>query len=467
MACKYVKNNGNVIGALAPNGKESTLFKKLAKSTGSITKAKAAYDILRSNKFKKWFGKDWESSTKDDSALDLFYLDENGEPLMIAARGEFVVMNSKMETQTVEGATNTINSSGLSLLQETNLTRIAVQVFKNNKNNKDFNVNSFFNPITPGEDKGQLAEKILIEAFEGLNNSNAYLAKELFNVYKTSGFKNMLNAMPEGITFNPAKRVGQSFLMMYDQWEDVVSPYTGNIDRPGWRSRIKVKLEDSSYSLRDDSGEVLDIDDTPVRIHNISRLQEDPKSKLSSEARGILGNIPSEIGVYGYAVDMEMADVYSAVAEATVGQMTYTGMIQQFQNLVKYKPNLAPILNRLKSATAKEQASLFSNFANSYKNFLLVKAKKIISFDYKQNKIDSFVQTSMISSNQSDTGKKAMQDWANTSKEYDTPPSELRLLDVPEDWRKLNPFNEAEGATPRPPFPFQPVEAIRPATLVP
>ena len=146
MACKYVKNNGNVIGALAPNGKESELFKKLAKSTGSITKAKAVYDTFRSNKFKKWFGKDWESSTESESAMDSFYVDDNGEPLMIAARGEFVVMNSDMETEVIKDAKNTINTSGMSLLQETNLSRIAVQIFKNNKDNADFNVSTFFNP---------------------------------------------------------------------------------------------------------------------------------------------------------------------------------------------------------------------------------------------------------------------------------------------------------------------------------
>ena len=420
MACKYVKNNGNVIGALAPNGKESELFKKLAKSTGSITKAKAVYDTFRSDKFKKWFGKDWESNIESTSAVDSFYVDKNGEPLMIAARGEFVVMNSDMETEVIKDAKNTINTSGMSLLQETNLSRIAVQIFKNNKDNADFNVSTFFNPSNPGKDKGQLAEKILIEAFEGIDNSNSYLAKELFDVYKTSGFKNMLNSMPEGVSFNPAKRVGQSFLMIYDQWEDVVSPYTGNIDRPGWRTRIKNKLEDNSYSLRDDAGEVVEIDDTPVRIHNISRLQEDPKSKLSSEARGILSNIPSEVGVYGYAVDMEMADVYSSVAEATVGEMTYTGMIHKMENIVKYKPSLSPILAKLKSATAQEQASLFSNFAMAYKNFLLIKARKEIRFDPQMGKLDTVITTSLMSSNQSDTGTKAIQDWANVSKEYDT-----------------------------------------------
>ena len=580
MACKYVKNNGNVVGALAPNGKESELFKKLRKSTGSITKAKAAYDTFRSDKFKKWFGKDWEAgvntvplvnsetliniyagtnenaelsnfaerpftykgrtyknveqafqhqklmtsapnsgasnflndevgskilaaktgveakklgrqikrlnvpgwdrvSTKimkdliresfeqnpqvlqkllatgnatlthtqdrskwgkefpkilmevrsellntqpkqQSSAMDSFYIDDNGEPLMIAARGEFVVMNSDMETQVVKDAKNTINTSGMSLLQETNLTRIAVQKFKDSKNSKNFDTNKFFNPIIPGKDKGLLAEKLLSHAFTGIDDNNLSVGRELFDIYKTSGFKKMLEQMPEGVSFNPAKRVGQAFLTIYDQWEDVVSPYTGNLDREGWRSRIATKLEELDYSLRDDAGEVYTIDDTPVRIHNISRLQEDPKTKLSSQAKEILSNIDSEAGIYGYAVDMEMADVYSAVAEATVGEMTYTGMIHKMENIVKFKPTLAPILNRLKSATAQEQASLFSNFAMAYKNFLLIKARKEIRFDPQMGKLGAVITTSLMSSNQSDTGTKAIQDWANVSKEYDT-----------------------------------------------
>ena len=421
MACKYVKNNGNVVGALAPNGKESELFKKLRKSTGSITKAKAVYDTFRSDKFKKWFGKNWESSTKSESAVDSFYIDDNGEPLIIAARGEFVVMNSDMETQVVKGATNPINTSGMSLLQETNLTRIAVQKFKDSKNSKNFDTNKFFNPSNPGKDKGLLAEKLLSHAFTGIDDNNLSIGRELFDIYKSSGFKKMLEQMPEGVAFNPAKRVGQAFLTIYDQWEDVVSPYTGNLEREGWRSRIAIKLEELDYSLRDDVGEIYTIDDTPVRIHNISRLQEDPKTKLSSQAKSILSNITENSTIYGHKVDMEMSDVYSAVAEATVGEMTYTGMVQKMENIVKYKPKLAPILDRLKSATAQEQASLFSNFAMAYKNFLLFKAKKVFAFDHQQGKVDSFVQTSMISSNQSDTGKKAIQDWSNISKEYDTP----------------------------------------------
>ena len=421
MACKYVKNNGNVVGALAPNGKESDLFKNLTKTTGSITKAKAVYDTFRSDKFKKWFGKDWESNTESASAMDSFYIDDNGEPLMIAARGEFVVMNSDMETQVVKGATNPINTSGMSLLQETNLLRISLQKFKDSKNSKNFDTNKFFNPSNPGKDKGLLAEKLLSHAFTGIDDNNLSVGRELFDIYKTSGFKKMLEQMPEGVAFNPAKRVGQAFLTIYDQWEDVVSPYTGNLEREGWRSRISTKLEELDYSLRDDAGEIYTIDDTPVRIHNISRLQEDPKTKLSSQAKSILSNITENSTIYGHEVDMDMSDAYSAVAEATVGEMTYTGMIQKFENMVKYKPKLAPILNRLKSATAQEQASLFSNFAMAYKNFLLLKAKKVFAFDHQQGKVDSFIQTSLIDSNQSDIGKKAMQDWANVSKEYDTP----------------------------------------------
>jgi predicted NAD-dependent protein-ADP-ribosyltransferase YbiA (DUF1768 family) len=580
MACKYLRENGNVVGALAPNGKESDLFRKLKKATGSITKAKTAYDYFRSDKFKKWFGKDWEAGvntvplvnsetllniyagtgenanlsnlanrpfkvgedtfntvegafqatkiahtstftqtgkmsvknkvifnelktatgvkakslgrtiteldvngwnkvsanrmktlikqsfeqnpdaiqkllatgnatlthtqdkgkwgklfpkvlmkvrselagnhpSQQTSAMDSFYIDGNGEPLMIAARGEFVVMNSSMESEVVKDAKNTIHTSGMGAELESNLTRIIVQMFKDNKDLPGFDANTFFNPEVKGEDKGLLADALLEEAFE---NVELEKAKELFKIYKLGGQKALLRAMKEeNISFNEVEGIGPAFIKIYNEWEDVVSPVTGNLDRTGWRTRIAAKLEELNYSLRDDAGEIYDIDDTPVRIHNISRLQEDPKTKLSSKAKEILSNINSEAGIYGYAVDLEMADVYSAVAEATVGEMTYTGMIHKMENIVKYKPTLAPILNRLKSATAQEQASLFSNFAMAYKNFLLIKAKKEIKYDPQLGGPSVTISTSLMSSNQSDTGTKAIQDWANVSKEYDTP----------------------------------------------
>jgi hypothetical protein len=567
MACKYVRENGNVVGALAPNGKESDLFRKLKKATGSITKAKEVYDTFRSAKFKKWFGKDWESgiiptsseierkgsinvywgqsesekSTKvlsnlaprkftwegreygsvehayqsnksgtfdkvtndkyaraggygtkirgkgtvtqmktadslglmkqlvvesfkqnlnseaakklvqyenfthntnqlidkafleglklaqkelsnpkqQSSAMSSFYIDDNGEPLMIAARGEFIVMNSKMETQVVEGAQNTINTSSMAAELESNLTRIIVQMVKDHKDKPDFNANEFFNPLTKGEDKGVLAETLLWMAFEDVEGSKS---KELFRIYKLGGKTALLRAMnAENISFNEEDGLGEALIKVYNEWEDVIAATTGNLDRVGWRTRIKDKLEEFNYSLRDDAGEVYDIDDTPVRIHNISRLQEDPKTKLSTQAKSILSNIDSKFGIYGYAVDMDMADVYSAVAEATVGQMDYAGMLHSFENLVKYKPHFAPILTRLKTATTQEQASLFSNFAMSYKNFLLIKARKDIIFDPQMGKLEPVITTSLISSNQSDTGTKSIQDWSNISKEYDTP----------------------------------------------
>ena len=84
MACQIKKDkNGNVIGALAPNGKDSILFNKLAETTGNINIAYDLYAKFRTDEFKKWFGIDWENS----DATDNMFTDNNGEPRFFSHRG--------------------------------------------------------------------------------------------------------------------------------------------------------------------------------------------------------------------------------------------------------------------------------------------------------------------------------------------------------------------------------------------
>ena len=421
MACKFKRDKeDNIIGALAPNEKESILFNELKRITGNINTAKKEYDRVRSDAFKKWFGVNWEKSNLADQAIAGMYVDKNGEPIVFADKGRFVYMNKDGKFLEVPNAKITKHTSGMTLQVENNLTSIAFQFVKEGMNKKNFDPTSFFNPTKDKPGKGILADEILMQAFRGIPQSNRQQARELFAIYKKSGFDAMLKAMPAGVTFNPAKNLGRSFLSIYDQWNDVINPITGNVDRVGWRTRIQNRLDEYGYKLIDDKGEIAEIDETPVRIHDISRLQEDPLSKLSRESRSILSNIPSTVKVYGYTVDMDMADVYSTVSEATVGQTAWSGMVSQLENIVRYKPTMQPILDKLKKATVEEKAALFANFANSYKNFLLFKATRQELYNQQLGATENFVQTQMFSSNQSNIASKSLQQWNVNSKEYDT-----------------------------------------------
>jgi len=422
MACKFKRDKeDNIIGALAPNGESSILFDKLKRRTGNINTAKKEYDRVRSAEFKKWFGVDWERANLADQAVAGMYVDKNGEPILLDEIGKSVYMNKDGKYLEVPNAKITRNTSGMSLQVENNLTAIALQFVKDGINKKGFDANRFFNPVEGKQGKGLLADEVLMQAFRGIPQSNRQLARDLFAIYKKSGFDAMLKAMPKEVGFSPAKNLGRSFLSIYDQWNDVTDPETGSVDRVGWRSRIQTKLDEYGYKLIDDKGEIVEIDETPVRIHDISRLQEDPISKLSRESRSILSNIPSTAKIYGYTVDMDMADVYSTVSEATVGQTSWNGMLTQLANVVRYKPSVQPILDKLKNATVEEKAALFANFANSYKNFLLFKATRQSIFNPQLGEVENFVQTQMFSSNQSNTAKKSIQEWNVNSKEYDTP----------------------------------------------
>ena len=93
-ACKFKRDNeDNVIGALAPNEKNSILFDELRRITGNVNTAKKEYDRVRSEEFKKWFGVDWEKVNLADQAVAGMYVDKNGEPIAFADKGRFVYMN--------------------------------------------------------------------------------------------------------------------------------------------------------------------------------------------------------------------------------------------------------------------------------------------------------------------------------------------------------------------------------------
>ena len=151
------------------------------------------------------------------------YVDKNGEPILLDEIGKSVYMNKDGKYLEVPNAKITRNTSGMSLQVENNLTAIALQFVKDGLNRKRFDANRFFNPVEGKQGKGLLADELLMQAFRGIPQSNRQLARDLFAVYKQSGFDAMLKVMPKGVGFNPAKNLGRSFLSVYDQWNDIKS----------------------------------------------------------------------------------------------------------------------------------------------------------------------------------------------------------------------------------------------------
>ena len=421
MSCR-VQNNK----AILDTGKESELFKSLIGATQDIEAATNWYEELHSKDFKDWFGRDWEKDYKVD-----FFTDENGEPKLIPENGYFSIKNSKGKTWELPieiSESSTVLKIGSELQGELintiigfiNKTRIEnPNIFRTSEQ-----VEKYFGLDQDTEDKGDLADKILVEAFNGLDQripEDVAKAKELYNILSTQGKEAFVEALPENVSMNSiegAKNNASSlFLFAYHNWNSSRNSITGNIEKVGVREILKDSLSNYGMKLQDRLGTMEEFDDTPQRIHNISRLQDNPKDKLSTEAKAILGNIELENpNSIGYPQVMSMDRAYSLMAEASVGEPTYQEMKSKLDYLVPYKPEVISIINKLNTLTAKEESALFTNFKTAYNNFILFKSERVVDEANKE-----FFINKIINSNQSNVSKKSKVKFRQNSRETQIP----------------------------------------------
>ena len=415
MSCRV--QNGK---AILPNGKESELFKSLVRATGNIDEATNLYEQAHSKNFTDWFG-NWTEKYESDI---YGFTDENGEPKLQAENGFWSFKNSKGDTWEIalqiKDKSNALNIDREAQADLINtLVGFITKVRNENPNifKDDKQVERYFGLGKDSETKGALANKILMESFPGATFDQA---QELYNILNTQGAEAMFNALPDNVTLNEAGTdeyvAWEVFTGAYARWNSQTNDVTGNIERVGVRELLKDALTDYGFRLRDREGEMNEREDTPERIYSMSSFQEDPRTKLSSEAKAILGNIVmDELNIFGYPKMLPMSKAYAVMAEATVGEPTYSEMLSKLDFYAQYKPEARIILNKLQSAevTAQEEAALFTNFKSAYNNFILFKSEGYT------NEItgDLTYENKIFNSNQSQISKKAKERFRENSRE--------------------------------------------------
>ena len=421
MSCRIKKDTGIVEYKLR-NDQESQLFKSLKGATQDSAAAEELYQAIRSDKFKRWYGKDWEK----DYALDLFITDENGEPKLITENGFHSIRNPEGKVWPIFIQIKE-KSDGLNLGRDIQKDLIGTLVgFINNirtehpsifKDPKE--VDKYFGKEKNSKVKGDLADRILQEAFPGATIEQA---KALYDILDNEGAEAMFNALPDNVTLNENGTdeyiAWEVFTGAYDKWNTITNPITGNIERTGVRELLKDSLSAYGMKLKDRLGAMEEFDDTPERIHNLSRLQENPRDKLSSEARFILGNIETgNLNSFGYPELLSMDEAYSLMAESSVSEATWSEMQSKLNWVSIYKPKAKALLNKIKELIPQEEAALFSNFNTAYNNFLLFKSDA--SVDEKTGK--TVFENKMVNSNQSNSPKRALQKFRDNSNERNIP----------------------------------------------
>ena len=450
MACR-IKNNK----AFAKNGNESILFNSLVESTGNVVLAEEVYRYMYTKEFKDDFGMDFENNPKSLEETFLF-TDKNGEPKLINGFGNFLIPRTDGTFITVtdkKGKPVTIPVSQTSMGVDYVYEKAAVDTmisFVNDIRNRDpkfFKGNTkFFGSKTKGKDKGILAERIAAEAFEGLplneygvpTRKSRELAVDILEKIESGELSNadaVQAALPEGASL---KKVAPLFHNIYNNWQDEFDSETGNRIKNGWRTSVIEGFKDYGLRLREGTKEILDIDDTPIRIHDISRLEENPKDKLSTTVKAFLTDIRSEQeNVIGYKTAIPLDQIYSEISEAAVNQTNFNGMIVQLNTMAKYKPELTAVINKLERLSTKDQAAFFSNFASSYKKFLQFRTKEILREDGKS------IQVEMFPSDRNSISVRSVSTWKGQRVEADMPnpkalykPNENGQLEVIDSKRK-------------------------------
>ena len=431
MACSIKKNKkGDVIGGIAPNGQPSILFKSLEKVTGSPEAAYNMYAKLRSEEFKKDFGIDWENNPE---AVNSMITDDNGEPKLIAGDGHYLTIGVKgnqialsslksskgwrpaynIETEVVDTIVSWVNDFREKTPESFRGEQAAA------------NVASLFNAPedkSNGDVKGIIAGMVAVRAFDGISNSDSKIAEDLYEIFRTEGFQAMKDAMPEGVTLaevttpNGTKiPVYKAFLNVFNEWEDTINPITGNTLVKGWRSKVQESLKAHGLKLIDDTT-IEDFTEDFVRVHDLSRLEEDPRKKMSAVVKGFLLDIRKDVNMFGYKTAYPLEQIYSLISEATVGQASYEGMMEELEHRAKYKPEITKVIDRLKTLTAQQEAAFFSNFKMSYKSFLQFRAdKRTITGPMG---VETIVKNRMFNANESDTARKYRTFYRRQSRDY-------------------------------------------------
>jgi len=464
MACRLKRDNdNNVVGMETAEGQSSILFDQLLTATGNPVVAENVYRNMYTKEFKDDYGIDFENDPKAKNSANLI-TDENGEPKLAAGNGYYYVIrpngtqkiltNSKGEPLTF---TTTQTASDLSYEKERVLVDTIISFFNDfRKNNPEYfkninNVKKWFGD-KKGKVKGLLAERTLAEGFDGLRKNDKGVSIkedrdkviEVANKIKSGEITSAEEAdnflADSGITINEK---GAIMLNVYLHWQDITDNL-GNITVKGFRSSVQEGLEAYGMKVKDDVVEIVDEDDTPIRIHDISRLQESPKDKLSSSVKAFLTDIRAdEPNVLGYNTAIPLDEIYSEINEATVDQPDFPGMIAQLRTKAKYNPTLIPVIRKLESLSAQEEAAFYANFANSYKKFLQFRTDKRDIPSPDGQKIGEYIEVKMFDSDQGSIKAKALNFWKRQSIESDMPnpralykTNEDNTLDVVESKRK-------------------------------
>lgn len=396
MACTVQRDpiTNEIQKVLAPNGKESILFKELNNQLGDKEKALDAYSYVYTDNFINAFG-NW---SKDDTLSDL--LDENKEPLLEHALNPPVKASFGID---VPGYT------------EAQLKEIT-----------DLLINKYINSVKSIEDKGgkvktrkllnSIRNSFLRDAFSNLDGTpykgDLNILKDYINNLEEVEEDGDIYLAPNAAALRllkinnikaesplaedyPAQDNHDIFLDIYDEWFDIVEGSQQNIERLGFESMLGNRMK--TYGLKMNLG-VETLEETEdgslfERIYSRARVQEDMRSKIGQNVKSFLASIESEeTGPFlGYKTFVPFEIVYADLQSGLAGSLNFAEMVSRMETMSKAKPHIKTVLQKLLQKDENLKAGFYFTFALNKNNFVLFRETSggIVIQDARQNSLQN------------------------------------------------------------------------------
>jgi hypothetical protein len=198
------------------------------------------------------------------------------------------------------------------------------------------------------------------------------------------------------------------FKNIYTTWGDIVQEKSGNIVQTGWRTALVEKLKEAGIYITtknkyDTANDVADdnddadleemndefaiIDEAVGKIYGQSSMEISPAKRLTGKVKELLSSIQSnEKNSLGFYTFLNRDVVFKELLGIFSGKQTYKGMVNALKQEVKLRPHLQPVLDFLNNRSDSEKAMMFSAFALSNTEFVMLKQK----VDDKVNYVEVF-----------------------------------------------------------------------------
>ena len=321
------------------------------------------------------------------------------------------------------------------------ITTIFMQAYteRTQNTNEDLSVEEYRRLIGHKDDKGQVANFFLDNAFkysdghgklsiadrsvlrnlirdnQDIGNALVKFKAEVGLPINTGLQESMLSQSP-----NDQEETALWFQYIHQNWFDTTSTEgLDNVLKFGWRTILAQDLERFGFKVKinNETEENLNRDDANDeqaqfdKIYALNSMEQNPlegREDVIRKLSNIKSHLPNQLGVTTF---IDIKNIVKLIQPAVSGKVTLKQMIESIREKQEHFPELGPVVDALSTEyTEQQQAAFFKVFSNNYT------VLKLIEEAYAANGEKT---TRLINSNRKSSSNNAIDDWNRGAIEKD------------------------------------------------